>query len=156
MCITRVIFTYTLFLLFFRVYGFKGAPYLLPYQVLLNIGIAEVLRQIGGLQEAELTNKGRGTIFPTVTLAHHFVITKGGWVHFDKFLQPYRLSTVVVRFVDLEGFFNDMFKKRVRCAGRAHQFHFPEDLIRNEFNLDEQELRKEKWITYKKAIDFIH
>lgn len=62
----------------FRVYGFRGTPYLLPYQVPLKIGIAEVLRQIGGVQEAELTNRGKGTIFPTITMAHHFVITKGG------------------------------------------------------------------------------
>lgn len=54
----------------FRVYGFRGTPYLLPYQVPLKIGIAEVLRQIGGLQEEELTNKGRGKIFPTITMAH--------------------------------------------------------------------------------------
>lgn len=139
----------------FRVYGFKGTPYLLPYQVPLKIGIAEILKQIGGLQESELTNKGRGTIFPTINVAHQFVITKGGWVHFDNFLQPYRLPTAVARFVDLEDFFNGIFKKKVRCGGRAHQFHFLEDLIRNEFNLDEQEVRKEKWIAFKKTLDFI-
>lgn len=103
-----------------------------------------------------MTNKGKRVIFPTVTLAHQFVITKGGWTHFDDFFQPYRLSTAVGRFVDLEDFFNSMFKKRARCVGKAHQFHFLEDLIRNEFNLDEQEIRKEKWIAFKKDLDFIH
>lgn len=140
----------------FRVYGFRGDPYLLPYKVPLKIGIAEVLRQLESLQEVELTNKGRGSIFPAITLAHQFVITKGGWVHFDKFLQPFRLSTAVVRVANPEGFFNDMFRKRVICGGKAHQFHFLEDLIGNEFSLDKHELRKEKWIAFKKAIDFIH
>lgn len=49
-----------------------------------------------------------------------------------------------------------MFKKRAICRGRPHQFQFLEDLIRNEFDLDEQELRKEKWVAYKKALDFVH
>lgn len=97
-----------------------------------------------------MTGKGRGTIFPTVTIAHQFVITKGGWLHFDKFFKPYKLATTVARFVDLEDFFNGMFRKKVRCGAKIHQFHFPEDLIRNEFNLVEQEVRKEKWLVYKK------
>lgn len=139
----------------FRVFGFRGTPYLLPYQVPLKISIAEILRQIGGLQEVELTNKGRGAIFPIITMAHQFVVTKGGWLHFDSFLQPYRLSTTVARFIDPGDFFNNMFKKKVRCGGRVHQFHFPEDLIRNEFNLDEQEVRKEKWLAFKKTLDFV-
>lgn len=72
----------------FRVYCFRGTPYLLPYQVPLKIGIAKILKQIGGLQEAELTNKGRETIFPTIAVAHQFVVTKGGWLNFENFLQP--------------------------------------------------------------------
>lgn len=121
----------------FRFYGFRGTPYLLPYQVPLKIGIAKVLRQIGGSQEAKLMNRGKGTVFPTVTIAHQFVITKGGWKHFNDFFQPYRLSTTVSRFIDPKDFFNGMFRKRVVCKGRAYQFHFHEDLIKNEFNLDE-------------------
>lgn len=49
-----------------------------------------------------------------------------------------------------------MFRKREVCKGRPHQFQFPEDLIKNEFSLDEQELTKEKWVAYKRALDFIH
>lgn len=63
----------------FRVFGFRGTPFLLPYQVPLKVGIAEILRQISGVQEVELIGRGKGTIFPTVTIAHQFVITKGGW-----------------------------------------------------------------------------
>lgn len=80
----------------FRVYGFRGTPYLLPDQVPLKIGIAEVLRQIGGVQEAELTNMGKGTILTTITMAHHFVISKGGWKYFEEFFKTYRLSTTVL------------------------------------------------------------
>lgn len=89
-------------------------------------------------------------------MAHQFVITKGGWKCFGDFLQPYHLSTAVSRCVDPEDFFNGMFRKRVVCKAKPHQFQFPEDLIRNEFDLDEQELRKEKWIAYKKALDLVH
>lgn len=120
MCTTGVTYTYTLSLEFFRVYGCKGTPYLLPYQVQLKIEIAEILRQIGGVQEAELTNRGKGTIFPTLTVAHQFVITKGGWKHFDDIFQPYRLSTIVSRFADPEDFFNGIFRKRAVCKGRPH------------------------------------
>lgn len=60
-----------------------------------------------------------------------------------------------MRFVDLEDFFSNMFRKKVRCGAKVHQFHFPKDLIRNEFNLMEQEARKEKWLVYKKILDFV-
>lgn len=36
----------------FRVYGFQGTPHVLPYQVPLKVGIAEMLWKIGGLEEA--------------------------------------------------------------------------------------------------------
>lgn len=49
-----------------------------------------------------------------------------------------------------------MFRMRAVCKGRPHQFQFPENLIRNEFNLNEQELTKEKRVAYKKALDFVH
>lgn len=129
---------------------------MLPYQVPLKVGIAEVLRQIGSVQEAELTSKGKGTIFPTVTIAHQFIITKGGWNCFEDFLKPYHLSTPISKCANPKDFFNGMLRKRVVCRGRPHQFQFLEDLIRNEFDLDEQELRKEKWVAYKKALDFVH
>lgn len=48
-----------------------------------------------------------------------------------------------------------MFRKNVKCGGRIHQFHFLEDLIRNKFNLDEKEVRKEKWLVFKKTLDFV-
>lgn len=89
------------------------------------------------MQETELTGRAKGTIFPTVTIAHQFIITKGGWNYFEDFLKPYHLSTAISRCVDLEDFFNGMLRKRVVCRGRSHQFQFPEDLIRNEFDLDE-------------------
>lgn len=120
-----------------RVYHFRGTPFLLPYQVPLKLGIVEVLRQIGSVQEVELSNRGKGTIFPTVTVAHQFVITKGGWKCFEELFQPYHLSTAMSRFSDLEDFFNSMFEKREVCKGRPHQFRFLEGLIIIEFYLDE-------------------
>lgn len=86
------------------------------------MGTTEILRQIGSVQEAELTGRGKGTIFPTVTIAHQFVITKGGWNYFEDFLKPYHLSTVVSRCADPEDFFNGMFRKRAICRSRPHQF----------------------------------
>lgn len=89
-------------------------------------------------------------------MAHHFVITKGGWKYFEELFKPYMLSTAVSRCADPEDFFNGVFRKRAVCKSRPHQFQFLEDLIRNEFSLDEQELRKEKWVAYKRGLDFIH
>lgn len=54
----------------FRVYGFQGTPHVLPYQVPLKVGIAKMLWQIGGLEEAQLTGQFRGSIFPSCTVAH--------------------------------------------------------------------------------------
>lgn len=89
-------------------------------------------------------------------MAHQFVITKGGWKYFEDFFQSYKLPTALTRFVDPKDFFNSMFRRRAVRKGRPHQFHFPDDLSRNEFSLDVQELRKEKWVAYKKGLDFIH
>lgn len=108
------------------------------------------------MQEVELSNRGKGIVFPTVKIAHQFVILKGGWKCFEEFFQQYHLSIVVSRFSNLEDFFNGIFRKRAICKGRPHQFQFPKDLIKNEFDLDEQELRKEKWVAYKKALNFVH
>ena len=63
-----------------RIYGFKGTPHVLPYQVPFKVGMAEFLWQLGGLEEIYLVKRQRGSIFPTCTSAHQFVITKGGWL----------------------------------------------------------------------------
>ena len=34
--------------------------------------------------------------------------------------------------------------------------YFPEDIIRNIFSLQEQEVRKEKWIVFSKILEFIN
>lgn len=64
----------------FGVYGFQGTPHVLPHQVPLKVGIAEMLWQLGGLEEIELIGRSRGSIFPSCTVAHQFIITKGGWL----------------------------------------------------------------------------
>lgn len=38
----------------------------------------------------------------------------------------------------------------------SHKLYFPEDVIRNTFSLQEQEVRKEKWIVFSKVLDFIN
>ena len=52
----------------FRVYDFQGTPHVFPYQVPLKVGIVEMLWQIGGLEETQLTGRSRGSIFPTFTM----------------------------------------------------------------------------------------
>ena len=37
-----------------------------------------------------------------------------------------------------------------------HEFYYPEDIIRNEFSLQEQETKKEKWRVYSRVLEFIH
>lgn len=73
----------------------------------------------------------------------------------NQVLKPYRMATSVARCVENEGFLLGMFREKVRCALLEHQFNFPEDIIRNEFDLQTQEIKKEKWIIYNKTIDFI-
>jgi len=53
-----------------RVYGFKGTPYVLPYQVPLKVGVAKFLWQLGGVEEAFLHKRGTRSIFPTCTVAN--------------------------------------------------------------------------------------
>ena len=71
----------------FRIYGFKGSPHVLPYQVPLKVGMDEVLWQLGGLEEMFLLKRQLGSSFPTCTVAHQFVITKGGWLFLHKILE---------------------------------------------------------------------
>lgn len=46
-------------------------------------------------------------------------------------------------FCDTKGFF-DVFRKRAKVGAMEHQFYFLEDIIRNEFSLQEKEIKKEK------------
>ena len=84
----------------FRIYGFRGSPHVLPYQVPLKVGIAEVLWQLGEVEETLLLKRQKGSIFPTCTVAHHFVITKGGWLSLHKVLHPYKMAVSHPRFCD--------------------------------------------------------
>ena len=83
-----------------RVYGFKGTPHVLPYQVPLKVGVAEFLWQLGGLEEAFLLKRGRGSIFPTCIVVHQFVITKGSWIFLYKFLDKCKMVVSHPRFCD--------------------------------------------------------
>jgi hypothetical protein len=93
----------------FRVYSFQGTPHVLPYQVPLKVGIDEMLWQIGGLEEAQLVRRNKGSIFPTYIVVHHFIITKGGWLFLYKFLDQYKMPLSHPHFFDTEGFF-DVFR----------------------------------------------
>ena len=75
---------------------------MLPYQVPFKVGLVEILWQIGGLEELELTSRSRGFICPTCIMAHQFVITKGGWVFLYKVLSPDKMATSHPRFNDSE------------------------------------------------------
>lgn len=93
----------------FRVYGFQGTPHVLPYQVPIKEGIAEMLWKIGGLEQTELTNMSRGFIFPSCIMAHQIIITKVGWLFLYKVLDPYKMVVSHARFIDIKGFF-EVFK----------------------------------------------
>ena len=60
----------------FRDDGFIGKPHVLPYQVPLKVGIAEILWQIGSVEERELLIESTSTFFPQVTIVHNFVFVK--------------------------------------------------------------------------------
>lgn len=58
-------------------------------------------------------------------------------------------------FIDPEGFY-DVLRERIKTSIMVQQVYYPEDVIRNIFTLQEQELRKEKWIVYSKTLEFIN
>ena len=110
---------------------------MLPYQVPFKVGFKEILWQIGGLEELELTGRSRGSIFPTCTVAHQFVIIKGGWVFLYRVLNPYKMATTHPKFNDSEGYF-EIFRQRAKAKAHKHEFYYPENIIRNEFSLEEK------------------
>ncbi len=139
-----------------RVYGFKGTPHVLPYQVPLKVGIAEFFWQLGGVEETFLHKRGTGSIFPTCTIAHQFVITKEGWIFLHKILDQYKMAVSHARFCDTEGFFNSALRLRIKLRPSQHDFYFHEDIIRNEYSLHEKEIKKAKWRVYSKVLEFIN
>ena len=46
-----------------RIYGFKGTPHVLPYQVPLKVGVAKFLWQLGGVEEKFLHKSGTRSNF---------------------------------------------------------------------------------------------
>lgn len=79
---------------------------MLPYQVPLKVGVAKILWQLGGLEESYLLKRSLGSIFPTCTVAHQFLITKGGWLFLYKFLNQYKMAISQSHFCDIEEFYN--------------------------------------------------
>ena len=55
-------------------------------------------------------------------------------MHFDNFFDDYHLRCVPKRQHDPKGFFA-LFRQRIKAEKFMHEFNFPEDLIRNEFDL---------------------
>ena len=48
------------------------------------------------------------------------------------------------------------FRHRVKLGKVKHDSYYLEDIIRNEFSLQEQETKKEKWRVYSRVLEFIH
>jgi hypothetical protein len=138
-----------------RVSSFQGTPHIFPYNVPPRLGLAEVLWQIGCIQDDNLTGKGKGTFFPDFIVIYNFVIAKDGWTYFEKYFEVYHLKTSPNKQYDPKGFFT-LFRTRIKGAKLVHQMNFPEDLIRNEFNLEVQELNKEMWVAYDKLLTIVH
>ena len=132
---------------------FLGKPHVLPFHVPLKIGIAELLWQIGTIDDRKLIRKG--TFFPIVTVAHDFVFVRKWWKHLKLFLDRYDMAESQARFIDPEGFY-DLLRERIKVACMEQHVYFPEDIIRNVFTLQEQELRKEKWIVFSTTLEFIN
>ena len=60
------------------------------------------------------------------------------------------------QFCDTEGFYHLALRHRIKLGKIEHELYFPKDVIRNEYSLQEQETKKEKWRVYSKVLDFIH
>ena len=59
-------------------------------------------------------------------------------------------------FCDIEGFYNQTLRHRIKLGSIKHDSYYLEDIIRNEFSLQEQETKKEKWRVYSQVLEFIH
>ena len=82
----------------------------------LKVGVAEFLWQLGGVEEIFLLRRQLGSIFPTCTVAHQFVITKGGWLFLHKFLKQYMMDVSQPHFCDSQGFFNQILRHRIKLG----------------------------------------
>lgn len=139
----------------FKVYDFQGKPHVFPYQVPLKLGVSKFLWQVGGLEERELVGRSRGTFFPNFTVIHNFVLTKGGQRHLGKFLEKYQMAQSHSCFIDSKGFY-DMLKERTKAKSYEQIVYFPKDIIRNQFSLQENEVKKEKWKVYIWVLEFFN
>ena len=77
------------------------------------------------MEEALLLKRQKGSIFPTCIVAHHFVITKEGWLSLHKILNPYKMATSHPRFCDSEGFYHLALRQRIKLDKIEHEFYFP-------------------------------
>ena len=59
-------------------------------------------------------------------------------------------------FCDTEGFYDLALRHRAKLGKIKHESYFPEEIIRNEFSLQEQETKKEKLRVFSRVLDFIH
>ena len=48
------------------------------------------------------------------------------------------------------------FRHKIKLGKINHESYFPKEIIRNEFSLQEQEKKKEKWRVFSNILDFIH
>ena len=48
------------------------------------------------------------------------------------------------------------FRIRAKVDARNHEPYFPKDIKRNEFSLQEQDTKKDKWRFLSKVLEFIH
>ena len=110
--------------------------------------------QLGMIEDKELLGRGKCTLFPDVTSAHHFVFKKPGYRQLETFLNKYKMAQSSARFIDPEGFY-EIFRQRTKARRYTHSFYYPKDIVRNELSLLEQEVKKEKWRVFSKTMDFI-
>ena len=106
------------------------------------------------LEDRELFNKGKGTMFPDVISSHYFVFKKLGYRNLEFFLNKYKMAQSSARCIDPKGFY-EMFRQREKAKKYTHIFYYPEDVVRNELSLLEQEVKKEKWRVFNKTMDFV-
>ena len=110
--------------------------------------------QLGMIEDRELLGRGKGTLFPDVTSAHNFVFKKLGYRQLETFLNNYKMVQSSARFIDPEGFYK-IFRQRTKAKKYTHSFYYPNDIVKNELSLLEQEVKKEKRRVFSKTMDFI-
>lgn len=76
-------------------------------------------------------------------------MAREGWTNILEMITPLKMKICRAMNHDLEGFIGAL-RIRINRGKFWHNFNYPEDIIKNEFDLNKVEDRKIKWLAFEK------